>query len=90
MTGVTGVEKVTTNVAFPLKGLRLGGHASEEAAAAAGWTQADTKDKDREASAAAAGPVYDLYAVINHFGTYTTGHYTAACRAPGTCSPALS
>jgi ubiquitin C-terminal hydrolase len=78
---------VTTNVAFPLRGLKLGAYGSEEVTSAAGWTQPATKDRDRDASAAAAGPVYDLYAVINHFGSYTAGHYTATCRAPGAFLP---
>jgi len=25
---------------------------------------------------------YDLYGVINHFGSMAAGHYTAACRVP--------
>lgn len=25
---------------------------------------------------------YDLYGVINHFGSLSAGHYTAACRVP--------
>jgi ubiquitin carboxyl-terminal hydrolase 2/21 len=62
-------EKLTTNVAFPLKGLRLGAFASEEAGVGG--------DKD-------GGPEYDLYAVINHTGTMAGGHYVATCRAAGT------
>lgn len=87
-------EKVSTNVAFPLKGLRLGRYGSQEAAAAAGggWGADSTRRgrKERKEQEAAgegdrdgAGPEYDLYAVINHFGTLHGGHYTATCRAPG-------
>ena len=100
-------EKVTTNVAFPRKGLRLGPYGSEEAAAAAGggWgdggkSKKDKKEKkerekerdgesdgDSGISGGGGGPEYDLYAVINHFGTLTGGHYTATCRAPGAPQP---
>ncbi len=67
--GVTR-EKLTTNVAFPLKGLKLGAFASEEAT-----------------NSGAPVPEYDLYAVINHSGTLSGGHYVATCRAPGETAP---
>jgi hypothetical protein len=31
-----------------------------------------------------ARPVFDLYSVVNHFGSVGGGHYTAACRHPTT------
>lgn len=72
-------EKLTTNVGFPLKGLKVASYASEEAQAAAS-----------SPGATQGAPEYDLYAVINHFGTLTGGHYTATCRMPGQPTPNLS
>ncbi|KAK9804996.1 hypothetical protein WJX73_009809 [Symbiochloris irregularis] len=58
-------EKLTANVTYPLKGLKVGQQMSDEAqyAAANDW------------------PSYELYAVSNHFGNMAAGHYTTFCRA---------
>lgn len=60
----TSTDKLTANVSFPLKDLRLHQFASPESPA---------------------GPAeccYELYAVSNHYGNLSGGHYTAMCRVP--------
>ncbi|KAL4459011.1 hypothetical protein ABPG75_013876 [Micractinium tetrahymenae] len=57
-------DKLTANVSFPLKDLRLHQFASPESSA---------------------GPdecCYELFAVSNHYGNLSGGHYTAMCRVP--------
>ena len=64
-------EKITTKVNFPLTGLDV----SE-------WCHP-------ESPASMLGPdncVYDLIAVVNHYGSMTGGHYVATCKAT-MCSP---
>lgn len=58
-------QKVRALVDFPLVGLDFSRWVAPEAAAA---------------TATASASVYDLYAVANHVGGLTRGHYTACCR----------
>ena len=126
-------EKLTANVSFPLKGLKLSDYSSKEAVIdedgvecvlpfcmvsrccsgqdypycivwvpARDWrpsvldgniargipsTAGDVANASRCSMTRANTPIvpdrrYDLYGVINHFGSMAAGHYTAACRVP--------
>lgn len=35
-------------------------------------------------------PIYDLYGIVNHYGTMIGGHYTSYVRLPQTANPAES
>jgi hypothetical protein len=66
---VSTVEKVDTLVRFPVRGLRLDP-----------WVRSGGGGG---ASPAPAGEhVYDLFAVVNHSGSLTAGHYTAVVQHP--------
>ena len=60
--------KFGTNVSFPLNGLHLSSLASDTITTE--FSEADL--------------VYDLYAVINHYGSRDFGHYTAFCKVQAT------
>lgn len=60
-------EKITTKVNFPLTGLDL----SEWCHKQSPVIQEDSPDSH----------VYDLIAVMNHYGSMTGGHYVATCKA---------
>jgi Ubiquitin carboxyl-terminal hydrolase len=61
--------KFSSDVRFPVSALHLGPLST---GAAAATTAAPAED-----------PVYDLYAVINHYGSRDIGHYTAHCKVAG-------
>ena len=58
-------EKINTLIDYPLNGLDMSQHCINP----------------KEAIRNGEPPVYDLYAVSNHFGRMGFGHYTAFCRA---------
>lgn len=58
-------EKINTLIDYPLNGLDMSQHCINP----------------KEAIRSGEKPVYDLYAVSNHFGRMGFGHYTAFCRA---------
>ena len=60
-------EKITTKVNFPLTGLDLSEWCHKESPV----IQEDSPDSH----------VYDLVAVMNHYGSMTGGHYVATCKA---------
>ena len=57
-------KKITEHIDFPTEGLDM-----------ANFILGNNAKKG-----AAAGAVYDLYAVSNHFGSLNGGHYTAYCQ----------
>ena len=62
-------KKINVIVNFPLKGLDMSNHmliANKEA----GNTMSSAKENS----------LYDLYAVVNHMGTISSGHYTSYCK----------
>ena len=61
-------QKLDTFVKFPLRGLDLGAY---------------VRGPGREGGSGIDGLVYDLYAVVNHYGGSGFGHYTACCLSPG-------
>ena len=65
-------EKVDTLVRFPLEGLDMGPYLR-----GGGISCAGSEAENNEA------PIYDLYAVSNHYGGSGFGHYTAYGYAPG-------
>ena len=79
-------RKLSERVAFPVDGLRLTDFLK------CGETEAADSPRNRKAAEAkggnlnaggddvAAPPVYDLVAVVNHFGGLEHGHYTCAAR----------
>ena len=79
-------RKLSERVAFPVDGLRLTDFLE------CGETEAADSPRNRKAAEAkggdlhaggddvAAPPVYDLVAVVNHFGGLEHGHYTCAAR----------
>ena len=83
-------DKIDTEVDFPLEGLDLrsvvpvseGGTRGESTAGAAGKDNAGITAANAAAAAPLPAPVYDLYAVSNHYGGLGGGHYTAYCRMP--------
>lgn len=82
--------KYTSHVNFPLTGLAMGALAAPRSDVApdvsTAGAAADAAAEDCNLagsalkSASAEDPVYDLYAVINHFGSRDIGHYTAFCK----------
>jgi ubiquitin C-terminal hydrolase len=58
-------EKITTKVNFPLTGLDM-----------TEWCH-----KESPALQKSEAPIYDLIAVVNHYGGMTGGHYVATCKA---------
>jgi len=70
--GYGGREKVDTLVRFPLEGLDMGPYLR-----GGGISCAGSEAENNEA------PIYDLYAVSNHYGGSGFGHYTAYGYAPG-------
>lgn len=58
-------DRIDTNIHFPLYGLDL-----------QGYLPPDPQPK----SASSGSTTYDLYAVSQHFGTLSSGHYTALVR----------
>jgi ubiquitin C-terminal hydrolase len=57
-------EKINTLIDYPLNALNMSQHCI------------NSKDAVRSGEE----PIYDLYAVSNHFGRMGFGHYTACCR----------
>lgn len=81
-------DKITRMVRFPLEGLDLSDyllrHEPEELAPGAWLPQGGVCRQQGERRARpypAPLPVYDLYAVANHYGGMGGGHYTAFARA---------
>lgn len=66
-------QKVRALVDFPLNGLDF-------AKWMASTRDATGSDASEDTMAASPDTVYDLYAVANHVGGLTRGHYTASCR----------
>jgi hypothetical protein len=65
-------EKIDTLVRFPLEGLNLAPYIR------GGGISCTSSEQDNMAE-----PIYDLYAVSNHFGGSGFGHYTAYSLSPG-------
>ncbi|KAI0701502.1 hypothetical protein BC835DRAFT_1323013 [Cytidiella melzeri] len=73
-------EKIETPVDFPLKGLDLTNYMPPPLPPGVGGIQAMPQDDPR----AQIPPYkYDLYGVTNHFGTLSSGHYTAFISSRG-------
>ena len=70
--GYGGREKIDTHVNFPLEGLDMGPYLC-----GGGISCEDSEAAKKEA------PIYDLYAVSNHYGGSGFGHYTAYSYVPG-------
>ena len=72
---ISTVEKVDTLVRFPVRGLRLDP-----------WVRGSSSSGSRggggSASSAAGEHIYDLFAVVNHSGALSAGHYTAVVQHP--------
>jgi hypothetical protein len=63
-------DKIDTLIDFPLEDLDLRGIVSQQ-------QHGSDKDEGNEESPASHEPIYDCYAVSNHFGGLGGGHYTA-------------
>ena len=65
-------EKINTLIDYPINGLNMSEHC----------IRPEESIRCSDASGVTGGeqPVYDLYAVSNHFGRMGMGHYTAHCR----------
>ena len=82
-------DKLDTHIDFPLQ-LDLSGFISRSAQATSKKMKLDLEREEPNKSANASSsfanqdddPVYDLYAVSNHFGGMGGGHYTAFCQMP--------
>lgn len=76
-------DKLDTHIEFPLHQLDLSGFISRKAFASSkklrlteNGSSSDLLNLEEEE------PIYDLYAVSNHFGGMGGGHYTAFCQMP--------
>jgi ubiquitin C-terminal hydrolase len=72
-------DKLDTDIEFPLTQLDLSGFLSSTAHAT---SKKMRLSKDVSTVRQEEDPVYDLYAVSNHFGGMGGGHYTAFCQMP--------
>ena len=73
-------DKLDTHIDFPLQQLDLSGFIPRSAHATSKKVKLSTAGGG--ASLKQEDPVYDLYAVSNHFGGMGGGHYTAFCQMP--------
>lgn len=74
-------DKLDTNIEFPLQQLDLSDFISRSACASSKKLRLSENGSSSEFSNHEE-PVYDLYAVSNHFGGMGGGHYTAFCQMP--------
>jgi ubiquitin C-terminal hydrolase len=74
-------DKLDTHIEFPLQRLDLSGFISRSAHATSKKMKLSNTE-DRSSLKQEQDPVYDLYAVSNHFGGMGGGHYTAFCQVP--------
>ena len=65
----TNPKKINVSVNFPLKALDMGKH-----------MLISDKDAGITMSSAKENCLYDLYAVVNHMGTISSGHFTSFCK----------
>jgi len=77
-------DKLDTEVEFPLKNLDLRACVPSIEGGCIPVPVPGDDNNNGTATEAAEPPVYDLFAVSNHFGGLGGGHYTAYCRLPGT------
>lgn len=73
-------DKLDCAVEFPLEGLDLSRYLLQQQVVVV--TGAPEKKSTPSTQADAPAPLYDLYAVSNHYGGLGGGHYTAYCRMP--------
>ena len=74
-------DKLDTHIDFPLEQLDLSGFISRSAHATSKKMKL-SNNNDTTALKQDEDPIYDLYAVSNHFGGMGGGHYTAFCQVP--------
>ena len=77
-------DKLDTDIEFPLQQLDLSGFISRTAFASSKKLRLSESGSSSELTSPEEDPVYDLYAVSNHFGGMGGGHYTAFCQMPDT------
>lgn len=80
-------DKLDTNVDFPLEGLNLeqrveGARVVRELRREEEGRGVEDMPKEHDEAVAVDTPIYDLYAVDNHFGGLGGGHYTAYAKNP--------
>lgn len=71
-------DKLDTNIQFPLQGLDLSDYIPSPCSSSKKLKLSDDESSDVPTKE----PIYDLYAVSNHFGGLGGGHYTAFCKMP--------
>lgn len=71
-------DKLDTNIQFPVQGLDLSDYIPSPCSSSKKLKLSD----DESSEIPAKEPIYDLYAVSNHFGGLGGGHYTAFCKMP--------
>jgi ubiquitin C-terminal hydrolase len=77
-------DKLDTDIEFPLHQLDLSGFISRSAFASSKKLRLSENGSSSDLASAEEDPIYDLYAVSNHFGGMGGGHYTAYCQMPDT------
>lgn len=79
----TGRTKLHTMVQFPVSGLDMTAHLEPRKSTPETLpTWPSWRRNRRNSSLGNEDNLYDLYAVCNHMGTMSGGHYTAYCRNP--------